>query len=70
MPEPTLVKVAQIVGTFGLKGQLKVQPLTDFVERLEKGHRLMLKGDWIEVEECSWHKNRPILRLSGINHIS
>lgn len=70
MPEQQRIRVAQIVGTFGLKGQLKVQPLTDFVERLEKGHRLFLKGEWIEVEELSWHKNRPLLRLFGINHIS
>ncbi len=70
MPTENRVRVAQIVGTFGLKGQLKVQPLTDFVERLEKGHRLFLKGEWIEVEECSWHKNKPLLRLYGINHIA
>ncbi len=70
MPDPKRIKVGQIVGTFGLKGQFKVQPLTDFVERLDKGHRLFLKGDWIEVEECRWHKNRPLIALAGINHIA
>ena len=72
MPSPPSdrIRVGQIVGTHGLKGQLKVEPLTDFVERLEPGRRLFLDGDWVEVEGCFWHKGRPILKLAGIDDIS
>lgn len=69
MPANNRIRVGQIVGAFGLKGQVKVDPLTDFVERLEKGHRLFLKDGWVEVEKCAWHKNRPVLKLSGIGNV-
>jgi len=61
------VRIGQIVGAFGLKGEVKVEPLTDFWERFEKGTRLRLKGQWVTVEGYREHKNRPMLRLSGID---
>ena len=66
--EPT--RIGQIVGAHGLKGQVKVQPLTDFwEERFAKGTRLRLKDDWVTVEGFSIHKNRPLLTLSGVKSI-
>ena len=67
MSEP--IRVGQIVGTHGLKGHVKVEPLTDFVERMEVGHRLRVKNDWVEVLDCKWHKGRPLLLLSGYQNI-
>jgi 16S rRNA processing protein RimM len=63
--EPT--RIGQIVGAFGLKGEVKVEPLTNFWERFQKGTRLRLKGEWVTVEGYREHKNRPMLRLSGVN---
>ncbi|MGV3617165.1 MAG: ribosome maturation factor RimM [Fimbriimonas sp.] len=63
------VRIGQIVGAHGLKGQVKVLPLTDFLERFEKGARLRLKNDWVTVESFSIHKNRPLIKLSGIDSI-
>jgi 16S rRNA processing protein RimM len=60
------VRVGQIVGSFGLKGQLKVTPLTDFYERLAKGARLRLDGEWCEVTSSMHHKNHVVLTLDGI----
>ena len=60
------VRVGRIVGAFGLKGEVKVDPLTDFNERFRKGSRLRLKGDWVTVEGMREHKGRPLLKLSGI----
>ena len=64
------VRVGQIVGTFGLKGQLKVVPLTDYMERFEVGSRLLLKGEWVEVEKMAIHKNRPLIRLAGVHNLA
>jgi 16S rRNA processing protein RimM len=61
------VRVGQIVGAFGLKGEVKVQPLTDFHERFAKGARLRLSGDWVTVEASREHRGRFVLKLSGIN---
>jgi 16S rRNA processing protein RimM len=66
--KPTL-RVGQIVGAFGLRGQVKVEPLTDFAERFDKGAKLLLKDSWVTVESSSLHKGRPLLKLSGIDDI-
>lgn len=64
-----LLRVGQIVSTHGLKGQVKVMLLTDFEDRLAKGKRLKLKEDWVTVESVGHHKERLILKLSGVETI-
>ena len=63
------IKIGQIVSTFGLKGQVKVKPLTDFAQRFDKGSRVRLNEGWVEVEKATWQDGRLILKLSGINKI-
>ena len=67
--KPT-VQVGQIVGAFGIRGQVKVEPLTQFLERLEKGKKLKLGEQWLTVESFSIHKGRPLIKLSGIQTMS
>jgi 16S rRNA processing protein RimM len=62
-----LAKIGRIVGAHGIRGQVKVEPLTDFPERMGKGVRLKINDDWREVEDYFIHKGRPILRLSGVS---
>ncbi|MFI5386152.1 MAG: ribosome maturation factor RimM [Fimbriimonadales bacterium] len=62
-------KVGRIVGSHGLKGEVKVEILTDFVERLEAGRRLRLKDDWVTVEKARVQGGRLILKLSGFEDI-
>lgn len=64
-----MLRVGQIVSTHGLKGQVKVMLLTDFEDRLAKGKRLKLKEDWVTVESVGHHKERLILKLSGVETI-
>jgi len=61
------VRVGQIVGAHGLKGQVKVQPLSDFFDYFEPGSRLRLNDTWVEVKEAQVHKNRLLLKLVGIS---
>lgn len=61
------VQIGQIVGAFGIRGQVKVEPMTSFMERFKKGTRLRLKNEWVTVETYALHKNRPLLKLSGTN---
>jgi 16S rRNA processing protein RimM len=68
--DPTFVRVGQIVGAFGLKGQVKIQPLTDFAEtRFFKGARLRMGGEWVEIQAISSHKGRPLVKLKGIDTV-
>jgi len=59
--------VGRIVGSHGLRGQLKIEPATDFLSRFHKGARLRLDGEWIEVESFQLHKGRPLIKLAGIS---
>src|ERR1700754_4064268 len=69
MQKPNFIRVGRIVGTHGLKGQVKVEILTDFPERMDKGQRLRLKEDWVTVKAVQMHKNRLLMHLEGVNSI-
>lgn len=67
MNEP--LRVGRIVSTHGLKGQVKVELLTDFEQRLAKGRRLRLKDDWVLVEASQKQDKKMLMKLSGVNSI-
>ncbi len=60
-------RIGQIVGAFGIRGQVKIEPLTAFFERFQKGTKLRLKDQWVTVESYALHKDRPLIKLSGID---
>ena len=60
------IKIGRIVGAHGIKGYVKVEPLTDFLDRFKKGTRLRLEGNWVEVIDSSIHKGRPLILLSTV----
>jgi len=64
------VKIGQIVGAWGIRGQVKVEPLTEFADRFKIGTRLRLGGHWVTVEDFSVHKGRPLLKLSGVDDMN
>ena len=64
------VRVGQIVGAFGLKGELKVEPLTDADDRFLAGTRLRLNGDWVTVKSMRMHKGRPLVKIDGIEDMT
>ena len=64
------LRVGRIVGAFGLKGQVKIDPSTDFLHRFDKGCKLRLKGNWVLIESSSMHKGRPIVKFEGINDMT
>ena len=58
--------VGRVERPWGLRGDLKVFPLTDFPERFAAGARLFLAGEEREVVAGRWQKGRVYLRLAGI----
>lgn len=64
------LEIGQIVNTFGIKGQVKVNPFTDDINRfdelkevyVEKKHELKL----FQIEKVNYSKNMVILKLKGI----
>jgi 16S rRNA processing protein RimM len=58
--------VGRVVGVFGLRGWVKIEPLTDFAERFDPGAELFLNGEPHEVLDCQWHKQQVRVRLEGV----
>ena len=66
------VEVGIIINTFGVKGEVKVMPLTDSPEQFTELERVFLSKPGAEMTEYEIRKARPhkkwvILRLKGID---
>jgi 16S rRNA processing protein RimM len=61
------VTVGRIVSAHGVKGAVKVQPLSDFPARFKSGARLWLKGAPVRVRESRWQGRNLFLQLEGID---
>ncbi len=67
-PGDEWVAVGEFVGPFGIHGEVKLRPLTDFPERFERTPTIYV-GDQhtaYHVEHAHLHKQLVLLRLAGI----
>jgi 16S rRNA processing protein RimM len=64
------MRIGQIVGAHGIRGQLKVQPQTEFLERFAVGTKVLLGTQWYTIETSVVHKGRPLITLNGIMTMS
>ena len=66
-------EIGQIVNTFGIKGQVKVVPFTDDINRFDYLKNVYIKNKKInikyEVENVKYHKNFVLLKFKGIDKI-
>lgn len=66
--------VGQIVNTQGIKGEIKVYPLTDFPERFKSLKTIFLDLPQglkeVEIEAVRYQKNMVILKLLGYDSIN
>jgi len=62
------VVIGEMVGVFGVHGEIKVLPLTDFPERFERTRTIYLGEQHIPraVERAHQHKNMVLLKLVGV----
>ena len=67
------LELGQIVNVKGLKGEIKVNPFTENINRFETLNKILnkLKNEIkeYEIEKVSYHKNQVILKLKGIDTI-
>lgn len=69
------VEVGQIVGTHGIKGEVKIKAYTDFAdERFAPGQTLRLeqgnKSISLEVESHRYHKKMELVKFVGLDNIN
>ena len=70
MSTPKRTQVGRIAGAFGLKGQLKVELISNFPARFDKGNTLFIDNVAYTIQESQIHKGRPLIKLSGINSMT
>jgi 16S rRNA processing protein RimM len=68
MPDDWML-VGRVVGAFGVRGEMKVEPLTDFPERFKKTKQIYLGTDRmpVAVTGSRTHGGQVLLRLEGID---
>ncbi|KPU28238.1 16S rRNA processing protein RimM [Caloranaerobacter sp. TR13] len=64
------IKVGKIVNTHGIKGELKVLPLTDDMTRFEELEYVYVEKQKIEIENVWYKKNLVILKFKGLDNIN
>lgn len=68
------LKIGQIINTHGVKGEVKVYPLTDDIKRFGKLKNVLMKSgeEFIEikVEGVKYFKNLVIIKLATINNMN
>lgn len=64
-----ILRVGKIVNTHGLKGAVKVIPLTDDPKRYNELEFVLIDGIKRNIENCKFQKDRVIVKVEGINSI-
>ena len=67
MMETDLVAVGQIFSIFGIKGQVKVRPLSDVASRFATGSKIILNNQEVLIQKASKQKWYYILLLDNCN---
>ena len=66
------LEVGQIVNTFGIKGEVKVTPFTDDINRFDNLKKVYVKtrkeDKLYKVEGVRYHKNMVLLKLESIEN--
>lgn len=62
--------VGQIVNTHGIKGEVKVIPLTEDVNNFKRYEKVLVDDTWRKIEGVKFQKDRVILKLEGIESIN
>ncbi len=63
----SMIRVGQVSGVFGIRGAVKVYPLTEFDDRFEAGSELHLRGVARTVEWRRQAGGALVLKLSGLD---
>ena len=67
------LEIGQIVNTFGIKGQIKVNPFTEDIKKFDKLTEIYVEKkkelQLFQIENVNYNKHTVILKLKGIDTI-
>lgn len=66
------IKIGIIINTHGIKGELKINPLTDDIKRFDKLNNIYIGEEKVEynIEKVKYIKNFPIIKLKEFDNIN
>ena len=72
IPEPRYLSVARIIRPWGVRGEMKLEVLTGFPDRLDRLKRVYLGPDAVphEVQRFRWHSGELHLLLSDVRDVN
>jgi 16S rRNA processing protein RimM len=66
-----LITIGKIVAPHGVRGDVRVIPLTDFPERFQKLKTIILdKGITLDIEKVKYHKQAVLLKFHGLDDMN
>ncbi|MBN2796963.1 MAG: 16S rRNA processing protein RimM [Clostridia bacterium] len=67
-----LIRIGKIVNTQGLKGDVRIYPDTDYVERFEELDYLYIENESepLKISSVRYKKNLAIVKFKGLDHIN
>ncbi|WP_446899492.1 ribosome maturation factor RimM [Clostridium sp. LBM24168] len=63
------ITIGKIVNTHGIKGELKIYPLTDDLERFKELTYVYIDGKVRKILSCKLQAKRAVLKIEGIDSI-
>lgn len=60
-------KLGQITSAVGLKGEVKVYPLTDYIERFSELKQVLVEDEIFTIEKVRYQPNMAIIKFLGID---
>ena len=62
------IVIGKIGAPHGVRGEMRVIPLTDFPERFQELEQVYVGEDLMQVEDCWYHKQFVIMKLKECPH--
>jgi 16S rRNA processing protein RimM len=64
---PQFIPIARVVAPWGIRGEVKAEPLTDFSDRFACGETVYLQEHAVTIESSRYSGNMVILKLDTID---
>jgi len=70
---PEKIKIAKVINTHGVRGEVKAIPLSDFKERYQRLEKVYVQNNnsvtSLKIENVRWHKNNLLFKFKNIDTI-
>lgn len=64
--DPQFIPIARVLAPWGIRGEVKVESMTDFSDRFARGETVYLRGSPVTIESGRLHAKLFILKIATI----